>query len=401
MSKTKLTKRAVESQTPGGRDIILWDSDMKGFGCKVTPKGKRVYFAYYRTRDGQQRRPTIGVHGTITCEQAREIARQWLADASSGGDPSARRKAGKESPTVAELMDRCLARHFEVYNRPRSVEEARRNIRLHVLPAIGNKKVTAVTRADIERIHHRLRNRPGAANKVLALLSKSFNLAEAWGLRPGGTNPCRHIDKYPDRKRERFLSTEEFTRLGEALAGAERTRTELSSVINAIRLLVFTGCRLSEILTLRWEHVDFERSHLRLPESKTGAKVVPLGAPALEVLNSIERQQDNPFVIHGTNPGAHLVNLQKPWRRIRRRAKLDGLRLHDLRHSFASAGAAAGLSLPIIGKMLGHTRAATTQRYAHLAADPVKQAVETVTANIAAAMKGKSAEVVELRGHKR
>ena len=226
------------------------------------------------------------------------------------------------------------------------------------------------------------------------MLSKLFNLAEKWGYRPDGSNPCRHVDRYPEHKQERFLSTEELGRLGTALEQAEQARAEMPGVLAAIRLLAFTGCRLSEILTLKWGHVDFERTCLRLPESKSGAKVVRLSPPALAVLQGIERHNDAPYVITGREPGKHLINLRKPWHRIRERAGLHDVRLHDLRHSFASVGAAGGLSLPMIGALLGHTQAATTQRYSHLADDPLRQANDMIGERIAAAMERKTAEVV-------
>jgi integrase len=257
-----------------------------------------------------------------------------------------------------------------------------------VLPALGTKKVAAVTRADIGSLHHAMRETPGAANRVLALLSKMFTLAEQWGLRQDGSNPVRHIERYRERRFERFLSSAELARLGETLAEAERTQTEYPSVLAAIRLLIFTGARLSEILELRWDQVDFERACLRLPDSKTGAKLIHLSPPALDVLFSIEQHESNPYVIVGREPCAHLINLRKPWGRLRAKAGLPDVRLHDLRHSFASVGAAIGVSLPILGKILGHTHAATTQRYTHLAADPVQEAVHKIGVTIAAAMQG-------------
>ena len=391
MPKAKLTKRVVEAAMPAARDVVLWDTDLTGFGCKVTPKGNRRYFIYYRTPEGQQRRPKIGDHGAMTCEMAREIARQWLAAARTGEDVSARRRASRDAPTVADLADRYLTEHAEPKKKPRSVEEDRRILRLHVLPALGKMKVVAVSRAHVNKLHHSMRKTPGAANRTLALLSKMFNLAEKWDLRPDGSNPCRHVEKNAERTVERYLTMEEFARLGDVLAEVERTQTEMPSVIAAIRLLAFTGCRLSEILTLRWDWVDWERGCLQLPDSKTGRKTVIVGAPALNVLSRMERKPDNPFVITGKIPGARLVNLRKAWYRLRKAAGLDDVRIHDLRHSFASFGAGAGLSLPLIGKMLGHTQAQTTARYAHLAADPVKRAVETVTSDIAAAMNGGNA----------
>jgi integrase len=249
-------------------------------------------------------------------------------------------------------------------------------------------KVADITRSHIANLHYEMRETPGAANRVLALLSKMFNLAEQWGYRPDTTNPVRHVERYKEKKLERFLSSEEFARLGDVLAECERTQSEYPSVIAAIRLIIFTGARVSEILELRWKDVDFEHMCLRLPDSKSGAKVIYISSPALSVLDGMERYESNPFVIVGREPMSHLVNLRKPWSRIRKQADLDDLRLHDLRHSFASIGAGLGISLPIIGKMLGHTQAATTQRYAHLAADPVREATDKIGEVIAKALGG-------------
>ncbi|MCH6591248.1 MAG: tyrosine-type recombinase/integrase [Proteobacteria bacterium] len=392
---TKLTNRTVAATRPRDRDVFVWDDELPGFGLRVKPSGVKSYVIQYRNRHNDSRRITIGRHGVIGPEKARRKAKKMLADVQDGADPATERKDDREAPTVAELAEKYLREHAAPHKKPRSVEEDQRLLRLHVLPALGRKKVAGITRADITGLHHAMRDTPGAANRTLALLSKMMNLAEKWGLRPDGSNPCRHVDKYPERKMERFLSVDELGSLGAVLAEAERTATELPSVIAAVRLLMFTGARLGEILNLEWSHVDFERSCLRLPESKTGAKVIHLNAPALEVLNGIERD-GSPWVIAGRDPDKPLVNLRKPWHRIRKAAGLDNVRLHDLRHSFASVGAAGGLSLPMIGALLGHTQAATTQRYAHLAADPLKQAADMIGERIRAAINGKSGEVVPL-----
>lgn len=392
---TKLTNRTVAATRPRDRDVFVWDDELPGFGLRVKPSGVKSYVIQYRNRHNDSRRITIGRHGVIGPEKARRKAKKMLADVQDGADPATERKDDREAPTVAELAEKYLREHAAPHKKPRSVEEDQRLLRLHVLPALGRKKVAGITRADITGLHHAMRDTPGAANRTLALVSKMLNLAEKWGLRPDGSNPCRHVDRYPERKMERFLSVDELGRLGAVLAEAERTATELRSVIAAVRLLMFTGARLGEILNLEWSHVDFERSCLRLPESKTGAKVIHLNAPALEVLNGIERD-GSPWVIAGRDPDKPLVNLRKPWHRIRKAAGLDNVRLHDLRHSFASVGAAGGLSLPMIGALLGHTQAATTQRYAHLAADPLKQAADMIGERIRAAINGKSGEVVPL-----
>lgn len=384
--KQKLTKRAVEGLQREEKEFIVWDTEIPGFGVRVRPSGRRVYILKYRTKKGTPRKPAIGRHGSITAEQARSIARTWLAEVHKGGDPAAETEAGRNAPSLSEFAERYMKQHAEVKKRPLSVAADERNLRNHILPKFGRKKLIDINRQDIIRFHHSLKDKPGAANRCVALLSKMFNLAEKWGLRPDGSNPCRHVEKYKERRMERFLSNDELARLGEVLAEVECTGTELPSAIAAIRLLLFTGCRRSEVLTLKWEHVDFERHCLRLPESKTGAKTVYLSPPALEVLTGMERQEGNPYVIRGAKPGSHLVNLTKPWHRIRAKAGLDDVRIHDLRHSFASVAVAGGLSLPLIGALLGHTQPQTTARYAHLAADPLRQATELVGRRIAAAM---------------
>jgi integrase len=234
-------------------------------------------------------------------------------------------------------------------------------------------------------------DRPGAANHVLGLLSKMFNLAEKWGLRPDGSNPCRHIEKYPGRKMERYLSTEEFRRLAQVLNQAEQEGTAFIGAIRAIRLLIFTGCRVGEILSLKWEYVDLENNRITLPDSKTGRKTVYLSGPAIEVLNSIPHVSGNPYVLVGRFDRGHMARMGHHWIEIRRRAGLEDVRMHDLRHSYASVAANLGESLPMIGKLLGHTQAQTTARYAHLAADPVKEAAERIASRIDSAMKGDKA----------
>jgi integrase len=228
-----------------------------------------------------------------------------------------------------------------------------------------------------------------------------MNLAEVWGYRPDGSNPTRHIEPFPEKRRERYLSEREQDRLGRALQEAERAGRERPEVIAAIRLLIFTGCRLNEILRLRWEFVDWEQAYLRLPDSKTGSKVLHLNAPAMQVLGGL-RGGGSPWVIPGVRPGQPLVNLTRPWRRILSRAGIQSLRIHDLRHSFGAIAAGSGLALPIIGRLLGHTQVATTARYAHLADDPIRQASEAVGQRIAARLDRRTAaEVLPIREARR
>ena len=383
----KLTKRFVEAIPVGDRDVIEWDSEIRGFGVRVWPTGKRTYFLKYRTREGRQRKPTIGVHGVdITAEEARDIAHQWRTEARRGGDPVSSRRQAREMPTLAEFAERYLAKHARVYKKPSSLANDERLLVKRILPALGRRKLNEVSREDVARLHRELQSTPYEANRLLALLSKMFNLAEEWGLRPEGSNPCRHIRKFGERKRQRFLGLDELARLGAVITQEEHNRTHAPSVFAAIKLLLFTGCRLSEILTLRWAEVDLERSRLRLADPKTGPKVVYLNSAALEVLSNLRPQEGNPYVIPGAKAGRHLVNLEKPWLRLRDQAGLADVRLHDLRHSFASAGAVNGLSLQTLGALLGHTDPATTNGYAHLFADTLRQANELVGQYLSAAL---------------
>jgi integrase len=372
----KLTKRAVDAIRPNGKDVIHFDDELPSFGLRVKPSGVKSYLVQYR-KGLRTRRLTLGRHGVLTPDQARKLAVQSLAKVRAGGGPAEERQREREAETMAELCDRYLTHHAEVHKKASSLRNDRVMINEVIKPALGRLKVQEVTRADVTNLHHGFADRPYRGNRVLALLSKMFNLAERWGVRPDGTNPCRHVERFKEQKRQRFLSAEELKRLGGVLAQVEIEAVELPSVAPAIRLLLFTGARLSEILTLKWDYVDSEHGCLNLPDSKTGAKAIQLNTGALDVLNGIPRSH-SPWVLRGRNGDNPLVNLEKPWRRIRERVDLLDVRLHDLRHSFASVGAAAGSSLVVIGALLGHTQPATTARYAHLASDPLKEAVNAI-----------------------
>jgi Arm DNA-binding domain/Phage integrase, N-terminal SAM-like domain len=265
----KLTKRTVEAAQPQASDYFLWDGDLAGFGLRVMPSGRRGYLVQYRA-GGRTRRVGLGVHGAVTPDQARKRARDLLGAVARGEDPAEEIRTHRRAPTVGALCDRFLAEHVAHRCKPSTQGEYRRSVDLFIKPRIGNLKLPDVKRADISRLHHDLRHIPYQANRTLGVLSKMFNLAELWGLMPDGANPCRHIKKYPERKRERFLSPEEYRGLWLVLAELEAERPAMRPALNAIRLLVLTGCRLSEIQTLRWEHV--RETALELPDGKTGAR---------------------------------------------------------------------------------------------------------------------------------
>ena len=394
----KITKRSVDLLKPAAdrTETVLWDSELKGFGARVQRGGAKSYILHYRAGTGRGaplRKLTIGRHGSPwTAETARREARRLLGLVEAGADPARDKAARQAAPTVAQLAERFLGEHVEAKRKVSTAAEYRRLLDSIVLPALGRRKAADITRLDVAKLHHTHRAAPYQANRALAVLSKMLNLAERWDLRPDGSNPCRHIEKFAERRRERMLSPAELARLGDALAVYEGS----PYAVAAVKLLVFTGARLGEVLGLRWEWIDYDRGEARLPDSKTGAKTLHLPPPALAVLAELRRLDGNPHVIAGRKEGAALANLEKPWQAIRGSARLGDVRLHDLRHAFASIAASSGMGLPIIGKMLGHSQPATTARYAHLASDPVKAAAAAVANKIAAAMgsTGKAEETV-------
>ena len=372
----RLTKRTVDALKANGADAVHWDGELTGFGVRVRKSGRKYYVVQTRI-DGKLRWFTLGPHGPLSPDQARGRALEILALAKKGIDPrdaAARREA---EPSMADLGRRFLEEYVPVHCKPSTQQEYRRSVRLFVDPVIGALPVGEVQRKDIAALHHGLRDKPYQANRTLGVLSKMFSLAEVWGWRPDGSNPCRHVKRYREHRRERFLSPEETERLGEVLREME---DEMPSAVAAFRLLLLTGCRMSEIRDLRWEYVKDDC--IELPDAKTGGRVVPLGPEARAVLAALPREHDNPWVIAGRLPGSHLTDLQRPWRRIRARAGLEDVRIHDLRHSFASRALALGESLTMIGKLLGHTQVQTTARYAHLARDSIQNAAARITGSI-------------------
>ncbi len=356
---------------------------MKGLGIHCQRRD-RVYMVKYRSQ-GRQRWYTIGQHGSPwTPELARREAKRILGLVAEGKDPADKKRKDRSAPTVSALAERFLEEHVATKAKDRTYIEYKRLIERVVMQELGWLKVDEVRSSDIEKLHLKFRATPYQPNRLVALLCKIFN----WSGRRGERNPCIGVERFAEQKRRRYLSSAELARLGAALIQAEEEKLTSPYVVAAIRLLVFTGARLTEILTLRRNHVDLERGLLNLSDSKTGAKTVYLNSAAQEVLTTLPRPQDNPFVIPGERMGRHLVNLEKPWRRMRELAQLHDLRLHDLRHSFASIGAGAGLGLPVIGALLGHAQAATTARYAHLAADPLQQVADLIGQRLAAAMNG-------------
>lgn len=386
----KITKRKVDAAIPGK---TIWDGEIKGFGLRATTNGTRSYVLKYR-RGSVQRWISIGRHGDPwTPETARCEALKLKTLIAQGHDPSADKARERNAETLEEFAAKYLEKHA---SRRKSYKELKRKLDRDILPVIGKLRVKDVTSSDIERVLDRMSKRPYSANRILSLLSHMFSKAEHWRDRERNTNPCVGFEKHPETARERFLSPRELQRLGRVLRVVDRAGKSIYEAA-AVRLLLFTGARLSEVLTLKWEYVDFDSGRLNLPDSKTGKKTIALPPAALEILQSLPRQDKNPYVICGQKQGHHLVNLQKPWTRIRKASLIPDVRMHDLRHSFASVGASGGMSLPLIGALLGHKQVQTTARYAHLADDPRKAAASQIAATIAANLNGDSGAVVPLR----
>ena len=384
--------RTLSSRTVGRlkveRDTVFWDRELRGFGVRVYPSGGKVYVAQARGPEGPKR-VTVGRHGVLNAEQARQRAALIIARVKAGEAPVPEPMATRHTagPTVADLAERFLNEYAAVRYKPGTWAWTRTMVRRYIVPEFGRLPLEAVERTEVA-LHHRLYESPSTANMVVRTLSLMYRLAEGWGMVPEGCNPCRSVTKYRQRKRERFLTDEEFIRLGKVLDEAGARGGVSPSAVAALRLLMLTGCRKSEILTLRWEQVALEAGELRLPDSKTGARVVPLSPSAVKVLAALPRPPGNPWVIPGRRPDTHLRALADAWKVIRARAALEGVRIHDLRHSFASRALALGESLPMIGKLLGHSQMESTSRYAHLARDSVHQSAARIADSIATEILG-------------
>lgn len=382
----KLTKAMIDGAEAIKGDLLLWDETLPGFGLRAKPSGVKSFLIQYRTGERISRRLTIGRYGPLTLEQARKEARRLLGQAALGKDPARTRYEAGTGPTVSDLARRYMREHCMGRCKASTIVQHEWLFKKFILPDLGPRRVRLLARDDIDRLHQRLAATPYNANRVLGLLRTMLNHAEHWTWRDPGSNPTRLIRKYVERRKQRYLSPAELQRLDAALMAGQAQGVISVHAAAAVRLLVLTGCRLGEILTLPWSAVDFQNRQLLLSRHKTdakGMKAVPLSTPAIEVLHRLPRADGNPYVIVGALPGRPLCDLQKPWRRVRARAALSDVRLHDLRHSFASFCAAAGMSLPVIGGLLGHTSQQSTSRYAHLSQESLQRAAESAGATIA------------------
>ena len=383
MIAEKLSKTVVERIKAADQDVVVWDNTLPGFGVRVKPSGVRSYIIQYRNRNtSTSRRLTIGQHGPLlTLDQAKKQARAMLADAMRGEDPVEIRKTARRAPSIADLAVDYLERHAVPKKRPKSVRDDRAMLDNIILPKLGAKKVDAIGRRDVEAIQVGMKDRPYQANRVLSLLSKMFNLAIEWKWRPD--NPAKGIERYQEQKRERWLSDEELRHLCAVLDEHPNTRAA-----NAVRLQLLTGARLGEVLTSRKEDFDLHRGIWTKPSHQTKQKRtehLPLSDQALMLVTLIIETSDagSPFLFPGNKPGQSLREIKKFWSAVMRKAGIANYRRHDNRHTYASHLVSSGLSLEIVGRLLGHTTTTTTKRYAHLADDPLRAAADRFGSKIA------------------
>ena len=377
-----LTKRIVDRLAVNGKDAVFWDSELPGFGIRVHSTGRKVYVVQTRA-NGKSRRVTLGRHGDIAPDQARKDAAKIITRLKDGLPPV--ETEPEPEPTVADLAERYEREYVAMHCKPNTIKHYGLMLKKHIVPGLGSLRVSEVEKKHILKFQFGLTDMPTVANRTVDILVKMFNMAELWEMRPPGRNPCRSVRRYRvDPHKERFLTPRELARLGRTLDIAPSKRLASRHAAAAIRLLVLTGCRRNEIMGLAWDDLDFKAGEMRLADSKAGPRIVPMPPAAAEVLADLPRTPDNRWVFPGRKKGTHQTNINDSWNRIRKHADLDGVRLHDLRHSFASRALALGEGLPMIGELLGHRQVNTTARYAHLARDSVRASTARVADSIGA-----------------
>lgn len=432
VDRSKLTKRFADAvrfidRAPAGADrVIVWDADLPGFGLRLMESGAKFYVAAYRNAHNRQRRLTIGRHGKVTAEEARAIAQDVFSAVRAGKDPLVERQVLRAAPSMNDLLDRYMTQHVEKHNRESTQVEVRSIVDRLIRPKIGSRQAAAITREDMAELHESLSSMPRRANNMLSVASKAFSLAEIWRLRPDGSNPCRRIERFKENKRSRFLHVDELARLGTTLRLAETVglpwqvgpekptskhlakpdnrRTRYARVTTAaIELLLFTGCRLSEILGLKWSDVDLKAGVITMRITKAGEPQRTLiTAQARLVLLDLQRiKGTGQWVLPSTvDPKTGLTKsaLEQAWQRIRVAAGIPDVRLHDLRHTVGTYAGQSGANAFMIRDMLRHADLAITDRYVSRDDGPLRTLSEMVSDRIAAGLAGNgSAEVIDFK----
>lgn len=384
MAKIKLTKTVVDTAATKDRDYELRDTIVPGFLLKVTPAGGKIFMLQYMTNSGIRRKPAIGKFGELTVDQARNLARDWLAEVRQGRDPGAEKTAARAAPTMKEMCTKFIDEYSTLHNKPRTVEGNETNIKNHIVPRLGRLKVHEVTRANISELMTALADRPIIANRTLALLRKMFNLAELWGYRPDGSNPCRHVQKYTEKGSTRFITDEEMRKLYAYLDRADREGLEHPFILLAIRLQFEFAARKSEVLSLEWAWIDLEQRKVTWPDSKTGGMTKPLGAEAHRLLSEAPRFDESPFVCPSIfDPSVSMTDntYSQAWRRILQRAGVPHVGTHGIRHRAATDIANSGAPIKVGMALTAHKTVTQFMRYVHTEDDPVRSAADAVAAN--------------------
>ncbi|MHB1203689.1 MAG: tyrosine-type recombinase/integrase [Acidithiobacillus sp.] len=381
MAKIKLTKTVVDAARPQSHDVELRDTVVPGFLCKVTPAGRKVFMLQYRTNSGVRRKPALGQFGELTVEQARSLAQDWLAEVRRGGDPGNQKTEARKAPTIRELCTRFMEDHSKLHNKPSTQKSYQYQIDCYIIPAFGSKKAHEVTRQDITALMKSLEKSPTQANRVLSCVRKMFNLAELWGYRPDGSNPCRHVPKYPEKGSTRLITDEQMVSLFAYLGRAEAERLEHPIYLLAVRLQFEFAARMSEVLLLQWDWLDLPNGRAVWPDSKTGNMSKPLSEEAQRLLSNAPRYGDSPYVCpairdHGKplSPGSYY----QAWRRFLDRAGVPKVGTHGIRHRSATDIANSGIPVKVGMALTAHKTVAMFMRYVHTEDDPVRKAAELV-----------------------
>lgn len=347
MAKLKLTKSVVDAAQPQAQAVELRDTQVPGFLCKITPTGRKVFMLQYRTNVGERRKPALGLLGELTVEQARSLAQDWLAEIRRGGDPSAAKAQARQAPTVKELAARFMTDYSKVRNKPNTQYGYQGVINRHILPVLGRMKVQDVKRPDVAALMKKMAHIPHAANSTFTCLRKMFNMAEVWGYRPDGTNPCRHIQRYPEKGSTRLITDEEMGRLFAALDQIEADGVEPYVIPLGIRLQFEFAARMSEILTLEWAWVDLEHRRVVWPDSKTGDMSKPMSQEAHRLLSTAPKVDGSPYVLPGLRdrtPPLSVGAYSSHWKAILKAACIPHMGTHSIRHRSATDIANSGAS---------------------------------------------------------
>jgi integrase len=393
--RARLTKKTVEATRAEEKTLWVYDLDLRGFCLRVKPGGKRYYYARFR-KDGGRFTYPCGMHGTVTCDEARKIAKKVLAEVTDGKNPAIEKKEARAALTLKQFVEVYKENHLKVHLKQSSQDTFEVFLSAYILPALGRKRLANITPSDVEKMHLGLKGTPVAANRCVSLLNSMLNLARRWG-HVQGPNPCEGIRRFKERSRKRYLAPGEVKKLAEVITALERTKIIPGECAVLFRLLLLTGARRGELLNLRWEHVDLQNEVLNVPDSKTGPKAIRVNRAAAIILGGLQRHESGWVFPSPRKPGEHLEDPKGAWETVCGLAKMEDVHMHDLRHSYASFGVSAGLTLPILGALLGHTQTRTTGRYSHLQTDPLKAAANLIGDALSELMDGaQGADVVEI-----